>query len=229
MNRTQVKYALSSLLVGSVFLTVVATGAPSEGIKALARAENPELISAAMDGNITQIEVYVSKGGDINVTNRFGQTALMWASTYNHRNVVQWLLDKGAKVDLKDQKHGRTALLYATRSDRSEIVPLLLAKGADVEVKDSAGYTPLVSAVIGGCTNVLTVLLNNKADVNVADNQGMTPLMWAVLRSQSQALDVLLQHKANVSLKDRKGNTALYYAHEPGIREQIQAYMRGNP
>jgi len=40
----------------------------------------------------------------------FGETALMFASWYGHKEVVELLLEKGADVNAKD-KLGRTALM----------------------------------------------------------------------------------------------------------------------
>ena len=80
-------------------------------------------------------------------------------------DIVQFLLEKGAKVDLADEK-GRTPLWTATKvyffssllfqfnsqpwlmnqNGHFEIVELLLAKGAEVDRADCRGSTPLWTA-----------------------------------------------------------------------------------
>ena len=50
----------------------------------------------------------IARGGDINATDKNGQTALMYASALDERLAVCWLVAKGADVTLKSKK-GKTA------------------------------------------------------------------------------------------------------------------------
>jgi len=72
----------------------------------------------------------IESGADVNAKdNLFGRTALMIASFYGHKEVVELLLKKGADVNAKD-KNGRTALMIASKKGHKEIVELLKFYGA---------------------------------------------------------------------------------------------------
>ena len=49
---------------------------------------------------------------------------MIWATWHGIGNIVKILLDKGAKVDVKDNS-GRTALSYADEGKYSDIVRML--------------------------------------------------------------------------------------------------------
>ena len=98
---------------------------------------------------------------------------------------VRSLLDQGVDVNAKDS-HGNTALTGAIMSyhqvpDRNymEVVQLLLARGADINEIGRLGYTPLISAEIGGEADIVRILIDKGANVNKKGHSGGTALMDA--------------------------------------------------
>ncbi len=76
---------------------------------------------------------------DINSTDWQGDTLLSYAVTYKIEPVFDYLLEKGANVNI-----GRiNPLISATENNRIEYVKKLLDKGAHVNVKSKSGQTPL--------------------------------------------------------------------------------------
>jgi ankyrin repeat protein len=55
---------------------------------------------------------WVEGGGDVDIKNKLGWTALIWASDKGHLEIVKLLVENGAKIDLQDN-WGRTALNVA--------------------------------------------------------------------------------------------------------------------
>ena len=119
-----------------------------------------------------------------------GTTALHVASMIGHHEVVELLLQKGAKVD--ERKHGgdtslhmacmrghkmvierllsygadmqlTLALLVACEKGRMDIVELLLARGADVRVTDGSLQTALH---VTRNVDIVDLLIGRGADVN---------------------------------------------------------------
>ncbi|KAG2224986.1 hypothetical protein INT45_000107 [Circinella minor] len=81
---------------------------------------------------------------DIDATDdeKDGTTPLIYAACFGKANVVQVLLNAGAKVDVQD-KRGWTALMWATTNNHSQVVGLLLEHGASSAAKSARGRTAL--------------------------------------------------------------------------------------
>ena len=57
----------------------------------------------------------VEHNAEINAKNNSGETALIMATNFRHRSIVQFLLEKGADVKLTT-KRGQSALDFASSS-----------------------------------------------------------------------------------------------------------------
>ena len=109
-------------------------------------------------------------GAHVEERDEDGWTALLWASTKGHTEVVKLLLDtmlkllleKGAPVDEKD-KNGSSLLMKASRWGHTEVVRLLLDKGALLDEKDKYGRTAFGWTIARGNTAVMTLLLDKGA------------------------------------------------------------------
>jgi hypothetical protein len=94
-------------------------------------------------GHFACMAVLLRHGIDPNVS-RFGQTALHFAAAY-HSNLsgadrarfASILLDRGARLDLRDDLLKATPLGWACRWGRKELVELLLARGALIDEPDA--------------------------------------------------------------------------------------------
>jgi ankyrin repeat protein len=85
----------------------------------------PVMFHAAMSGNTDVADLLRERG----CTEGYGN-ALHGAISYGHKNMVLWLLDKGA-TDLEVQDYrGKTPLQNAVESNQTEIADLLRERGA---------------------------------------------------------------------------------------------------
>lgn len=66
----------------------------------------------------------------INVAGKNRMTPLHFACAYNFLELVEFLLDEGARINAKD-KFGRTPLIMAVRNGNLAIMSKLLYYGAD--------------------------------------------------------------------------------------------------
>ncbi len=175
---------------------------------AIATGETP-LMTCARTGNVDAVKILVEYGAAVNAKEpNQGQTALMWAAAERHSDVVKALMD--AHADLKAaSKQGFTAIHFAARLGDLETVKLLLAAGVDVNFLTqageassgggagggrggggggggTAGYTPLLVAVMRAQENVAMYLLDHGADPNIGA-AGFTPLHWVSTTWESYA------------------------------------------
>jgi len=113
-----------------------------------AAAPSVDVWTAAAQGNLEAIEQHVSAGTDLNAKEpAWGGTPLMVAALFGQTEAASLLIEKGAKVNAKNNE-GSTALLTAAFFGHPETVKLLLEKGAEVNAENNNGVTPL-DAVAG--------------------------------------------------------------------------------
>jgi ankyrin repeat protein len=136
--------------------------------------------SICKDGSVDDVAKALKDGGDINSLSKDLQTPLIQASTYNEPEVVKFLIEAGAGVNVKDE-NGKTALMYACEANTEvEVVRVLIRKHADVNAKTNTGKTALMYA----CENnpnikIVSALIEAGADVNAKTKDGRTPLDYA--------------------------------------------------
>ena len=98
-------------------------------------------------GSVARVRELIEQGADVNVRNYKGQSALHCAAKAGFVDIVEVLLDHGARVDAEDDA-GETPLATALRStvkDKARllaVVDLLVGGGADPEHADRTGRTP---------------------------------------------------------------------------------------
>ena len=142
---------------------------------------------AAEDGNIEAVKQHIAAGTDVNAKDKYGESPLLFAATFGHKEIAELLIANGADVNTKIDKIGMTPLHIATGQGYKEIVELLIAKGADVNAK----------------VEITELLIANGADVNAKDVGGKTPLDWAIRRHHHEIADLLRNHggKTGAELK----------------------------
>lgn len=59
-----------------------------------------------------------------------------------HTNGVEYLLDRGAQIKIRDM-NGHTALRYAAHRGHEEACSILLARGATIGIEDDNGLPPI--------------------------------------------------------------------------------------
>ena len=192
---------------------------------------NFELAQAAGYGTIVKAGELLEAGADIDNREHLGKTPLFWAAREGKKEMVRFLLEKGADVNAKGTK-GYTALIATCErklADDIETVNLLISAGADVngayqcDATYAAGrilwknrrWTALMMASDRGHAAVVEALICAGSDVNYADDHGVTPLMTACYRDgkgAARTIQVLIQAGAAVNAKDNDGKTALAHA-----------------
>jgi ankyrin repeat protein len=113
-------------------------------LAASAYAQTTGFFDLARIGIPQQIQAAINNGADVNATDKYGMTPLMWAAEYNRNpEVITTLLKAGADLKAQD-KSGFTALMIAaSRTHSPEIIITLLRAGADAKAKNGKGYTAL--------------------------------------------------------------------------------------
>jgi ankyrin repeat protein len=117
-----------------------------------------------------------------------GERALHMVAKDGDLNWLAFLVQKGARVDLKDNQ-GNTPLMDAVRIGFTDGARVLISKGAQVNASNSLGETPLIIAVQKRDTTMTRLLLTEGADPAKRDTStGMTARDYAVRDGRSDAI-----------------------------------------
>jgi ankyrin repeat protein len=149
------------------------------------------LAGAAGVGRLDVVRSVFTSDGRLKpgVTQAEVQSGFVCACEYGHKNVVEFLLDKG--VDLRaGENTGQTALHLAAHRGQEEIVRLLLKHGAPLEARNMFGGTVLGQASWSAMNGepdidfapVIEVLLEAGAKIEEADYPTGSAVVDDILR-----------------------------------------------
>jgi ankyrin repeat protein/beta-lactamase regulating signal transducer with metallopeptidase domain len=182
--------------------------------------------TAAWLGDLNRVKRFVEQGIDVNAKDdQLNWTALHWATFTGQKNIVGFLLIRGAKVNAKGE-FSCTPLHYAAGGDERELVELFLAKGAEVNAKGNSDETPLHHAASKGSRDIVALLIANGADVNAESSSGHTALHRAADKGRKEVVEMLLVNGADSEARVRRnGYTPLHYTAYRGMPEMVELLL----
>lgn len=142
------------------------------------RAIGTGLMIAAWNGNIPMMELFVTRGADINRTNAIGEQALQHAAWQGRLDAVRWLVERGARVNREGMEW--SALHYAAFGGHADVVRYLLQSGADINALSTNGSTPLMMAAREGKEVIAETLLAAGARRDIVNEHGENAVTWAM-------------------------------------------------
>ena len=114
--------------------------------------------------------------------NHAGIDPLVLASQQGRSDVLRFLLEQSAALDVTDQ-YGNNALWAACYADSSDCIEVLIDAGVDINHQNSAsGATALIFAASSGREKVVEQLLAAGADPNLKTHDDFTALDLASTR-----------------------------------------------
>lgn len=197
------------------------------GIKPLTPGLDNELLKAAGEGDMEQVQKTLQARADVNTKGENGWTPLLRAAGQGHTKIVRTLIEAGADLDW-EATTGQTALNAAAFEGHSEIVRALIEAGANVDAKSKNAQidyfkdaTALFMASRAGHTEIVWVLVQSGAEVDVRNSRGDTPLFLAALFGHTDTVRTLIEVGGDVQARAKDGATSLMYATESGKIELV--------
>ena len=208
------------------------------------------LSEAAEQGYIDIMELLVAEGADVNADDTWRRgTPLYLAVLKGNKDVVQFLIDNGAKADGRKkfyinplsradvEGHKRWAeLLVAEGSDITihiavlvadlEKVKSLIKSGADINTDDGYGSTPLHIASVCGFSEIAKFLVKKGASIHAQTDYLETPLHFACFHGHKDVVELLLAKGADINAEKSNGRTPLSFARDKGHKEIVELLLK---
>ena len=190
---------------------------PIDGLDAMGRIGKPVLIviaalfgtaapdlsragplhDAARSGDVGRAVELISGGADVEALDDAVLTPLVVAALHGKTEMVQLLLDRGARPDTRDG-NGFSALHAAAHGGHCDVVLILLELDVDVNDQNNrASITPLHAAAERNFVLIAEKLLDNGADQTLRSATKHTPLSMAVLNGHEEMTALLRDRGAS--------------------------------
>ena len=163
-------------------------------------------------------QMKLGKVGTVDISDNHGRTALSFAAEGGEEDIAQYLLDAGARVDLKDDSK-RSPLYWAVVKKHTDVMKLLMKhirermpveKLRDQNTLDMRQFPDTKKSEH----------TSEGFDLNLHNDKGQSLLLWAARNGHEEAVLLLLDkncaHAVDVNSKDEDGQTALTWAAKQG-------------
>ncbi len=160
---------------------------------------------------------------NINQTDIYNRTILMYAAYYGYAAIVNLLVDRGAVVDSIDN-NGLSALTWATNGGNMDVVLLLIARKASMNLSDNRMRTPLHHAIRGRDHEMVKLLLANGGTL-YSSKQLEGALVWAAQYANNPLLSEVLRISACIKETDSSGGSALMWAASTGNVQCVETLL----
>jgi ankyrin repeat protein len=195
-----------------IFLFEVSS-APSKSIL------NEDLLNAVLSKDKIIVEKLLLSGADVNARAAgSGLTPLMVSAKNGDGDMLDFLLQKGASIQLVDTQFQSTAVHFAAEAGSIYCLKVLQKSGASFSVKNKNGNSPLHVAALNGKEDVFMFLLDSvpKKEVEEKDKRGVTALHLAAFSGSSTIIKTLVKSNLSINVQDTNGNTPLHFAVQKG-------------
>lgn len=184
-----------------------------------------KIFKAIETGNISDIEKYISKGGDLNVTDKqtsidydgnkiiYAMNLLEWAAVFEQKDIIYLLIkhkNKFSNFDLYINK----AFAISISSGNEEIIKNLLDQGADINYKCTSCYDQpaLQIALNYDYFNLFDFFISKGADISINSSNGRTLLHTVGTTGNIRIAKYLIEQGLDINARDNDGATPIYFA-----------------
>ena len=145
---------IASLREGSIKTFEVLVKHPKINLNIRNQHGESALMLACIKGHLPMARLLIKREADINHP---GWTALHYAASGGHTEIIRLLLDENAYIDA-ESPNGTTPLMMAARYGNNKAVQLLIEEGADIQLKNQLGLSAIDFAKQGNRPDSLGLL-----------------------------------------------------------------------
>lgn len=161
---------------------------------------------AVINGSVEEIERLMEQG-NVEIDSLAppeGRTALFLASLKGHSVIVEYLISKGARMDVTDM-YNQSPLEIAIFKEHIGVVSILIENGVDVERTLSFGFKSIHVPARWNSLEMIQILVEEgKADVNSKTNKGDTAIIIAIRHEYEDIIKYLITKGADLTVVDNR-------------------------
>lgn len=175
---------------------------------------NSALINAIKKEKTDIIDIIIEYGCNINLQDKFGNTALHHCLTYypNNREILQRLIRANSDATIVD-KYGKTPLHIAARRTKDVNIIHDLTVISDPNVSDIGGFTPLMEACFhNNNADVISALINISNNINAQNRYGSTAFHYICEYNKHTVVPAILAKNGDFTITDIYNETAYDFA-----------------
>ena len=187
-----------------------------------------DIHEAAKEGDIVKMQIILRESPELlDLPDRSGYTPLHWAVIYGRKDMLEYLIDRGADVKGSDKAlHSWTPLQAALFAYNNEVSDLLVSHGALKELDRDKGLIYLYMSASSGNASLIAQIVNKGIEVAHRNKYGETPLHKAAAKGHITAAEKLLENGADINAKNFKGEAPIHVAELSG-QEPMVSFLRG--
>lgn len=198
--------------------------------------DQDSLVQAVRKGRDAILPIIGEDSSNINEVHPNGYTLLQIAVCEGSKDIVQFLFDRGASVDLKDHDYnaqhdykdhdGNTLLHLAVGAGSIDVVKYLLDLGADVDATNGIGWCVLLVAVSAEQEDIVKLLMERGCRLDWKDCTDNTLLHQGAVIGNTGTFKLLLdQGRLDVNAVNKNGQTVLHIACDYGKVEIVKKLL----
>jgi len=204
------------------------------------------LIFAANAGHSSTVELLLSAGASVMVTDKTKSTALHYAAEAGHINIVRTIInfikrDTICKIEadsklsdllMRRDLNGNTAAQSAAMNGQKQAVDVLLAAMVKMTARGTSKSREMLminalhTAAFIGCNGIINKIIDSNYQLlNEKDVRGRTALMFAANAGKAPTIELLLKGGSSLLVKDFDKWTALHYAARDGHTAAVKILL----
>lgn len=194
----------------------------------LRNVDGQKIFDVVNEGNIDSLKAFVEKNPKAINEKGFNQlTPLHFAIGGGNKDIITYLLDKGADVNAKDSE-GRTPLFFAVVvTGKINLAKILIDKGADINSKDNNQKSLVVWAAERGFSEMADYLLDMGAQLpSPEDDTSKELLKSAVEGGMIKIIDRMIASGSDFLQIDKDGNNLIHQAAAGGATAVIERLVK---
>jgi ankyrin repeat protein len=203
---------------------IIASGCQRQPEYNAGKSEKVTVLTAANNGDLSQLRKLLRDGADPNEHTGTGKTALHYAAQSKNVAVVEALIRAGANVNSEMTGNVTPLMLSLDMAfGQPEIALALIRAGANINVADKNGDTALIIAATESSGEVFRILLEKGANPNARDLNGETALHYVAMNAILDRAKLLLDYGADPTIRNQMGKTPYEDAETTNPEKSVQA------